>query len=87
MNPSTKRAGKIMTPAKGQKQLLYENLIDAKCGEKLAATCMALAAEGKEAQMTVLLRRQRKELLDEIHDSQKALDALDYLMFQIENRA
>ena len=67
-------------------QMLYQNLVDAKCGKKLTAECMALATEGNNMQMLSLLQVRRKELLEIIHDYQKALDCLDYLVFQIEKQ-
>lgn len=62
---------------------LYQNLIDAKCSRELTQECILLASEGKSAQMMIKLNEQRKGLLDKIHEDQKALDCLDYLMFQI----
>ena len=47
-----------------------------------------MLAESKQtAQMLILLRRHRKDLLDRIHEQQKALDCLDYLIFQTEKGA
>ena len=65
-------------------QALYENLIDARCSEALRERCSALAERGQTAQMLLLLRGHRKELLNQIHEQQKALDCLDYLIFQTE---
>lgn len=66
---------------------IYDNLIDAHCSEELSERCYALAEHGQTAQMLLLLRRHRKELLDQIHEQQKALDCLDYLIFQTEKGA
>ena len=65
-------------------QALYDNLTDAQCSEELRARCAVLAACGQTAQMVALLRGHRKELLQQIHAQQKALDCLDYLIFQAE---
>ena len=66
-------------------QALYDNLLDALCPEELSEHCCALAERGQTGQMILLLRGYRKELLGQIHEQQKALDRLDYLIFQTEN--
>ena len=63
---------------------LYDNLIDAQCSAELCERCCALAQRGQTAQMLFLLNGYRRELLDRIHEQQKALDCLDYLIFQTE---
>ena len=75
-----------MALASDRKELLLQNLQDAKCPVELTKECMILAADGRFAQMLARLKKQRKNLLDEIHDHQKALDCLDYLIFQIEKQ-
>ena len=66
--------------------MLMQNLKDAKCSSELTQECMKLASEGNSVQMMRKLKKQREGLLDEIHEHQKALDCLDYLMFQIEKQ-
>ena len=63
---------------------LRQNLLDAKCPLFLTEECMELAQEGKSGQMLRNLKEHRKNLLALIHENQKALDCLDYLVFQIE---
>ncbi len=65
-------------------QALYHNLIDAKCSQELSKRCYELSEHGQTGQMLILLRGHRKELLHQIHEQQKALDCLDYLIFQTE---
>ena len=65
-------------------QALYHNLIDAKCSQELSKRCYELFEHGQTGQMLILLRGHRKELLNQIHEQQKALDCLDYLIFQTE---
>ena len=45
---------------------------------------MELSDKGDRSRMLFILKEHRKELLDTIHAHQKALDSLDYLMFQTE---
>ena len=62
---------------------LYQNLLDAYCSKELANECYDLAEKG---QILILLKKlgtQREELLNDIHNRQKALSNLDYLIFQI----
>ena len=73
-----------MAAANNAEQCLYQNLTDAKCPEEQRALCMELASQGRPRQMLPILREHRKELLRIIHEHQKALDSLDYLMFQTE---
>lgn len=68
-------------------QALYHNLIDAKCSEELSKRCCELSGHGQTGQTLMLLRGHRKELLHQIHERQKALDCLDYLIFQTEKGA
>jgi len=68
-------------------QSFCENLLDAQCPEELRERCCMLAESKQTAQMLILLRRHRKDLLDRIHEQQKALDCLDYLIFQTEKGA
>ena len=47
---------------------------------------MTLSEHGQEVRMVSLLKTHRTKLLDTIHEYQKALDSLDYLLFQTERR-
>lgn len=73
-----------MAAANNQTECLRQNLLDAKCGKELREQCIALSEEGRQMRMVSLLKVHRAELLDTIHEYQKALDSLDYLMFQTE---
>jgi len=73
-----------MAAANNQAACLRQNLLDAKCGRELSAQCMALSEEGQQMRMVSLLKAHRAMLLDTIHEYQKALDSLDYLLFQTE---
>lgn len=66
--------------------MLYQNLTDAKCSGEMIQECMAFAAKGRFGMIMTRLKEQRKDLLDTIHEHQKALDCLDYLMFQMEKQ-
>ena len=73
-----------MAAANNKTECLRQNLLDAKCGKELREQCMALSEEGQQVRMVSLLKGHRADLLDTIHEYQKALDSLDYLLFQTE---
>lgn len=73
-----------MAAYNNKEECLYQNLTDAKCPEELRDRCMALAADGENGKLLHELMGQREELLEAIHENQKALDSLDYLIFQTE---
>lgn len=61
-----------------------ESVCDAGCSKEQIKLCMELSDKGDRSRMLFILKEHRKELLDTIHAHQKALDSLDYLMFQTE---
>jgi len=68
------------------RQMLYENLLDAECSKALTDECMMLAEQGRDRIILQKLSGQRTHLLDEIHRYQKALDCLDYLIYQLDRK-
>ncbi len=75
-----------MADIRDARQMLYENLRDAECPKALMDECMTLAELGQDRTMLQKLSGQRAHLLDEIHRYQKALDCLDYLIFQLNRK-
>ncbi len=69
-----------------KEECLYQNLTDAKCTDEVRNRCMALAAQGENGRLLRELVKQRDELLETIHEGQRALDSLDYLIFQTERK-
>ena len=63
---------------------LAQTLRDAGCTEEAAATLLADAQDDRR--LLELLARHRAELLDEVHRSEKKIDCLDYLVYQLEKR-
>ena len=58
-----------------------QNLADAGCLDSFVATYQVL--ENTEEKISSL-RRYRRELLGKIHDEQKKLDCLDYLIYTLQ---
>lgn len=73
-----------MAEASDAQGILYQNLIDAGCGEEMIRQCVLLAQGGRKAEMLRLLSHHKKALLDAVHLSQKQIDCLDYLVYQSE---
>ena len=65
---------------------IYQNLIDAGCDQQTAEQCMVFAKEGRFTDILPILVRHRKVLLGSLHESQKQIDCLDYLLYKIKNR-
>uniref|UniRef100_UPI003FEE43CD hypothetical protein n=1 Tax=Megasphaera elsdenii TaxID=907 RepID=UPI003FEE43CD len=57
-----------------------QNLVDAGCSEGFIDD---YAAAGSGSEQLCRLRQHRKELLRRIHDGQRQLDCLDYLIYQV----
>ena len=74
-----------MAAANDHEGMLRQNLTDAGCSGDLTAECIALARSGLSAQMLQRLKKQRQGLLDKIHDTERELRCLDYLIYQVEN--
>ena len=59
---------------------LRQNLMDAGCDGSQIEAFEHLAAEGDRVD---LLEAHRKALLDQLHRSQRQIDCLDYLLYQL----
>lgn len=65
-----------MSEASDTMGILHQNLIDAGCSKDLIETCMELP----------LLSKQRINLLDSVHNGQKQIDCLDFLVYSINKK-
>ena len=75
-----------MAEASDTMGILHQNLIDAGCSEDLIETCMELAKANKWNRILPLLREQRINLLGLVHDGQKQIDCLDFLVYNINKK-
>ena len=75
-----------MSEASDTMGILHQNLIDAGCGEDLIETCMRLAEANMWNRILPLLGEQRISLLDAVHDGQKQIDYLDFLVYSINKK-
>ncbi len=62
---------------------IAQNLRDAGCQDKFIQQFLAALANGTPAQQEQLLDRERRHILDKVHDEQKRLDRFDYLRYAL----
>lgn len=75
-----------MPEASDAQAILRENLRDAGCDLDTIRRCEVLAQGQKEAELMRILSQHRRALLDAVHQNERRIDCLDYLIYQIENQ-
>ena len=75
-----------MPEASDTQGIFRQNLTDAGCGPELARQCADLARGGNTAELVRVLTRHRRALLDAIHQGEKRLDCLDFLIYSLEKQ-
>ena len=76
-----------MPEASDTQSILRQNLLDAGCGSDTVQTCMALAQKKNMPELMRILARHRQILLDTVHQSEKRIDCLDYLVYRLEKQS
>ena len=69
-----------------EREQLRQNLADAGCSAASAGKICALYEAGRYNEMLHQLKLQRCTLLDEMHESQRKVDRMDYLIRRQEKR-
>ncbi len=69
--------------AYGSKEAVIQNLKDAGCAPDIIECCIACMEQGKKKELLKRLEDHRKGLLDKVHEEEKQIDCLDYLVYQI----
>lgn len=67
----------------GSRQVVIQNLQDAGCTQKMVQHIMTQLEEDDFEELSKLLEQHRSCLLNLIHDKEKQIDCLDYLVYQI----
>ncbi len=67
----------------GSKEAVIQNLKDAGCAQDIIECCIACMEQGKKNELLKRLEEQRKGLLNKVHEEEKHIDCLDYLVYQI----
>ena len=75
-----------MSAASDTLGILHQNLVDAGCSEDLIEICMEFAKENQWNRILPLLSKQRINLLNSVHDGQKQIDCLDFLVYRINKK-
>lgn len=75
-----------MPEASDRRAILRENLKDAGCDQDTIFRCEALAQGEMKGELMRVLSQHRRTLLDTVHENQRRIDCLDYLMYQIEKQ-
>ena len=61
---------------------VLQNLKDAGCDDEVVKTFMELAETGEKQKQYRLLEKHRRDLLEKVHNRERQIDCLDYLVFQ-----
>lgn len=72
-----------MPDALDKQEVLFQNLKDAWCSDEEIQTCMLQKEKGKISDLQTFLINHKKCMMKEIHSRQKAVDCVDYLLYQI----
>ena len=75
-----------MAEASDTEGILRQNLIDAGCDSGIVQQCMELARGQRTGEMKRILTRHRRTLLDTVHQNEKRIDCLDYLVYRLEKQ-
>ncbi len=75
-----------MPNASDTESILRQNLLDAGCSKDTIQRCMDLAEKQERRELLHVLFCHRRELLELVHLSEKRIDCLDYLVYQIEKQ-
>ena len=67
----------------GSKEAVIQNLEDAGCTMDIIECCMACMEQGKKNELLKRLEEHRKALLHKVHEEEKHIYCLDYLVYQI----
>lgn len=68
----------------GSKEAIMQNLKDAGCGQDTMECCIACLDCGNRAELLKRLERHRKSLLHRVHEGERQIACLDYLIYQID---
>ena len=76
-----------MPEASDKRAILRENLKDAGCDTDMIRRCEVLIQSEKRGELMQVLSQHRRALLDAVHENERRIDCLDYLVYQLEKQA
>lgn len=65
---------------------IIQNLKDAGCNDVIVNAFISTIKKGEASEGLGILTQHRQGLLRSVHESEKQIDCLDYLIYQIKNR-
>ena len=71
-------------PETSYEKAIAQNLRDAGCSAKLTEQFLSLQKTGGKDEQLAFLSCHRKRLLDRLHQKEKQIDCLDYLVYRIQ---
>lgn len=83
MKMDAKKIGLEKMTSYGSKEAVIQNLKDAGCSPDTIECCMSSLDCGKKAELLKQLEDHRETLLHKVHEEEKRIDCLDYLVYQI----
>lgn len=83
MKMDNRRIGLENIASYGSKEAVIQNLRDAGCSQDTIECCMVSLDCGEKAELLKQLEHHRKSLLHKVHEEEKRIDCLDYLVYQI----
>ncbi|RDB62264.1 hypothetical protein C1878_08000 [Gordonibacter sp. 28C] len=75
-----------MVEASDVESILRQNLMDAGCAPELVSQCMSQVRACNVSSAHRLLEGHRSALLDELHQAQRKIDCLDYLLHELNKK-
>lgn len=66
---------------------IEQNLIDAGCTPSVIEKFFSYMEKNEKENQMILLEEQRRKLLDDVHDGEKKIFCLDYLMYQMQKQS
>lgn len=72
-----------MAEASDMLGIIRQNLLDAGCDMELTTRCLELAKNNHWNEILSLLSKQKDGLLNSVHNGQKKIDCLDFLVYKI----
>ena len=76
-----------MPEASDRQAILRENLKDAGCDPDMISRCEVLVQSEKQGELMQVLSLHRRALLDAVHENERRIDCLDYLVYQLEKQS
>ena len=67
----------------GSTEAVIQNLEDAGCTPDIIKCCIAYMEQGRKNELLRRLEEHRMGLLNKVHEEEKQIDCLDYLVYQI----